>query len=374
MSFVHADHHVENDRPKPVDQAQTSLNKAENGFIEMPYTEIEPLRFLIHFKDTNMRTFTHCLICTVLALMVELPALAQAWPVKPIRLIVNFAPGGSTDVIARTLAQKLGEALGQPVIVENRVGAAGNIGLDAVARSAPDGYTLLHTADGSILVNPHIFKMETDVAKDLLPVAPTANAAMFLVARPGVPSGNLAEFLAHARANPGKLNYGSAGSGTLQHVVIEMLMHEAKFSSVHVPYKGSQAVLVDLLSSQVDFSVDLGASIPHIKSGKLRILGVPAKTRSKIFPDTPTLVESGINVDLVWYSGVYAPAGTPQAIVNRLNREITRIMHSPEVKVQLDTMTSEAVPAMTPVEFAAHQQRARDIFGEVVRRAGIKAN
>jgi len=321
-----------------------------------------------------MRAFTHLLIGAALALAVAPPARAQAWPVKQIRMVVNFAAGGSTDVIARSMSQKLGEALGQPVVVENRVGAAGNIGLDSVARSAPDGYTLLHTADGPVVVNPHIFRMETDVAKELLPVAPTANAAMFLVARPGIPSGNLAEFLAHARANPGKLNYGSAGSGTLQHVVIEMLMHEAKFSSVHVPYKGSQAVLVDLLNGQVDFSVDLGASIPHIRSGKLRVLGVPARARSKIFPDVPTLVESGINVDIVWYSGVYAPAGTPQAIVTRLNREITRIMHSPEAKAQLDTMTSEAVPAMTPEEFAAHQQRARDRFGEVVRRAGIKAN
>ena len=168
--------------------------------------------------------------------------------------------------------------------------------------------------------------------------------------------------------------YGSGGVGNSQHFLGELINIRSGAKLVHVPYKGSQAVLVDLLSSQVDFSVDLGASIPHIKSGKLRILGVPAKTRSKIFPDTPTLVESGINVDLVWYSGVYAPAGTPQAIVNRLNREITRIMHSPEAKVQLDTMTSEAVPPMTPIEFAAHQQRARDLFGEVVRRAGIKAN
>jgi tripartite-type tricarboxylate transporter receptor subunit TctC len=321
-----------------------------------------------------MRSLTHCFLGAALALAVAPLAQAQAWPVKPIRMVVNFAAGGSTDVIARSMSQKLGETLGQPVIVENRVGAAGNIGLDAVARSAPDGYTLLHSANGTILINPHIFKMETDVAKDLVPVAPTANAAMFLVARPGIPSGSLAEFLAHARANPGKLNYGSAGSGTLQHVVIEMFMNDAKFRAVHVPYKGSQAVLVDLLNGQVDFTVDLGAAIPHIKSGKLQIFGVPSKARSKVFPDTPTLTESGINVDLVWYSGVYAPAGTPQAIVTRLNREITRIMHSPEAKAQLDTMTSEAVPAMSPEEFAAHQQRARDRFGEAVRRAGIKAN
>ena len=298
----------------------------------------------------------------------------QAWPTKSIRLVVNFAAGGSTDVIARSMAQKLGETLGQTVIVDNRVGAAGNIGLELVARAAPDGYTLLHSSDGPILINPHIFKMTVDVAKELLPIAPTAGSALFLVARPGIPSRNFKEFLAYARANPGKLNYGSAGSGTLQHVAIEMLMSVAKFKAVHVPYKGSQAVLVDLLGGQVDFTVDLGAAIPHIKSGKVRLLAVPGKTRSPIFPETPTLIEQGTNVDLVWISGVYAPAGAPRAVVTRLNKEIARIMHLPEAKAQLDAMAAEALPPMTPEQFATHQQRARDRFGAVVRSAGIKAN
>jgi tripartite-type tricarboxylate transporter receptor subunit TctC len=298
----------------------------------------------------------------------------QAWPTKSIRLVVNFAAGGSTDVIARSMAQKLGETLGQTVIVDNRVGAAGNIGLELVARAAPDGYTLLHSSDGPILINPHIFKMTVDVAKELLPIAPTAGSALFLVARPGIPSGNFKEFLAYARANPGKLNYGSAGSGTLQHVAIEMIMDVAKFNAVHVAYKGSQQVLVDLLGGQVDFTVDLGAAIPHIKSGKVRILAVPGKTRSPIFPDTPTLIEQGTNVDLVWISGVYAPTGTPRAIVTRLNGEIGRIMRSPEAKAYLDAMAAEALPPMTPEQFAAHQQRARDSFGAVVRQANIRAN
>jgi tripartite-type tricarboxylate transporter receptor subunit TctC len=153
-----------------------------------------------------------------------------------------------------------------------------------------------------------------------------------------------------------------------------MLMSTAKFKAVHVPYKGSQAVLVDLLGGQVDFTVDLGAAIPHMKSGKLRLLAVPGKTRSPIFPDTPTLVEAGTNVELVWLSGVYAPAGTPRAIVTRLNKEIGRVMQSPEAKAHLDAMAAEAVPPMTSEAFAAHQQRARDRFGAVVREAGIRAN
>ena len=313
-------------------------------------------------------------IACALAFSMPGPAQAQAWPAKPVRIIVNFAPGGSTDVIARSMAQKLGEALGQPVVVENRVGAAGNIGLEVVARAASDGHTLLHSSDGAILINPHLYKMDVNVARDLLPVAPTAGSALFLVARPGIPSGSLAEFVAHARANPGKLNYGSAGSGTLQHIAIEMIMSAARFNAVHVPYKGSQAVLVDLLGNQVDFTVDVGAAIAHIKSGKLRLLAVPGKARSPIFPEAPTLIELGINVDLVWFSGVYAPAGTPRPIVARLNQEITRIMQGADAKAQLDAIAAEVVPAMTPEEFAAHQQRARDRFGEVVRAANIRAN
>src|SRR5688572_9001305 len=270
---------------------------------------------------SRVRSIARSLSGAALALAFTLPAPAQsqspAWPTKSIRLVVNFAAGGSTDVIARSMAQKLAETLGQTVIVDNRVGAAGNIGLELVAKAAPDGYTLLHSSDGPILINPHIFKMTVDVAKELLPIAPTAGSALFLVARPGIPSGNLKEFIAYARANPGKLNYGSAGSGTLQHVAIEMIMDVAKFKAVHVPYKGSQQVLVDLLGGQVDFTVDLGAAIPHMKSGKLRLLAVPGKTRSPIFPDTPTLIEQGTNMDLVWISGVYAPAGTPRAIVTR---------------------------------------------------------
>jgi tripartite-type tricarboxylate transporter receptor subunit TctC len=321
-----------------------------------------------------VRSLTRHLVAATLALALSPLAWAQAWPERPIRLIVNFAAGGSTDIIARSMATQLGEALGQPVVVENRVGAGGNIGLVAVARAAPDGYTLLHSSDGPILINPHIFKMDVDVARDLLPIGPTAGAALFLISRADIPARNMADFVAHARANPGKLNYGSAGSGTLQHVAIEMIMAAAKFDAVHVPYKGSQAVLVDLLGGRVDFTMDLGAAIPHIKSGKLRLLAVPGKERSPIFPETPTLMESGVNVDLSWISGIYAPAGTPAPIVTRLNQEIGRIMQTPATKKELDAMAAVSLPHMTPEEFSRHQQRARDNFGAIVRQAGIKAN
>jgi tripartite-type tricarboxylate transporter receptor subunit TctC len=313
-------------------------------------------------------------LAVALALTLSPLACAQAWPERPIRLIVNFAAGGSTDIIARSMATQLGEALGQPVVVENRVGAGGNIGLVAVARAAPDGHTLLHSSDGPILINPHLFKMEVDVARDLLPVAPTAGAALFLISRADLPARNWTEFVAYARANPGKLNYGSAGSGTLQHVAIEWIRDAAKFEAVHVPYKGSQAVLVDLLGGRVDFTMDLGAAIPHIRSGKLRLLGVPGKERSPIFPEAPTLTESGVDVEMSWISGIYAPAGTPAPIVTRLNREIGRIMQTAATKKELDAMAAVSLTHMAPEEFARHQQRARERFGAIVRRAGITAN
>jgi tripartite-type tricarboxylate transporter receptor subunit TctC len=282
--------------------------------------------------------------------------------------------GGSTDVIARSMAPKLAEALGQQVVVENRVGAGGNIGLEHVGRSAPDGYTLLHSSDGTILINPHLHKLNVDVAKDFVPVAPTAKAGLFFVVRPGLPVRTLAEFVAYARANPGKLNYGSAGNGTLQHIAAEMLMRAAKIEVTHVPYKGSQAVLVDLLGGQVDFTFDLGAAIPHIKTDKVRLLAVPTSTRSPVFPEIPTMTEAGTNVDIAWLSGVYAPAGTPREIVTRLNREINRIMQTPEAKAVLTPMAAEVVAPMTSEAFAAHQQRARDRFGALVRETNIRAN
>src|SRR5688500_10214035 len=321
-----------------------------------------------------MRCLLRGFVGAVIALGLPAHALAQAWPSKSIRMVVNFAAGGSTDIIARSMAQSLAEALGQPIVVDNRVGASGNIGLEIVARAAPDGYTLLHSSDGPILINPNIMKMNVEVAKALVPIAGTDDNALFLIARPGIPSRNLGEFIAYARANPGKLNYGSAGAGTLQHVAIEMLMAEAKFKAVHVPYKGSQAVLVDLLAGQVDFTVDPGAAIPHIKSGKVRLLGVPTRKRSRLFPDAPTLLEQGTNVELTWVAGVYGPAGTPAAVVTRLNKEITRIMQTAEAKKQLDALASEALPPMTPQEFATHQSRARDRFGAVVRAANIQIN
>jgi tripartite-type tricarboxylate transporter receptor subunit TctC len=298
----------------------------------------------------------------------------QAYPTKPIRVIVNAAAGGSTDVTARSMATRLTEVLGQQVVIDNRVGAGGLIGVEIAGRAAPDGYTLLHASDAGILVSPHLYKMGIDVAKDLVSVSPTAKAALFFIVRANLPVKTLADFVAHARANPGKLNYGSAGHGTLQHIAAEMMIRETNVKIVHVAYKGSQQVLVDLLAGQVDFTFDLGAAIPHIKSGKVRALAVPGTARSPIFPELPTMAEAGTNVDITWMSGVYAPTGTPREIITRLNREIGSSMQTPAAKQLLSAMAAEAIPPMTPEQFAERNRREREKFGAIIKAAGIRLN
>lgn len=307
-----------------------------------------------------------------LALVVAAPAFGQPWPAKPVRMIVNANAGGSTDVMARSLATDLAASIGQPVIIDNRAGAGGGIGIELVARSSPDGYTLLHAADSGIVVGPHLYKLQVDVAKELLPIAPTGRAALFLIVRNGVPAKTLGELIAYMRTNPGKLNYGSAGYGTLQHIAAEMLLREAKVKATHVAYKGSQRVLVDLLGGQVDFTFDLGAAVAQIRSGEVRLLAVPGRTRSPIFPDVQTMIEAGTNLEIGWISGVYGPVGMPRDVVLRLNREIGRVMNAPDTRARLSAMAAEPMPAMSPEAFAAHQKSARDRFGVVIREANIR--
>jgi tripartite-type tricarboxylate transporter receptor subunit TctC len=300
-------------------------------------------------------------------------ASAQGWPDKPIRLIVNFGTGGAPDLVARLYAPRLSEALGQPVVVENRAGAGGNIGVEAVARSAADGYTLLSSASSSFVIGPHIYtKLAFDPVKDIVPVAAAALTPMYLVVRPGLPAATVAELVAHARANPGKLNYGSAGAGTLPHAAAEMLLRTAGIRATHVPYKGSGAALAALLGDQVDFVFDPGVAIPQVKAGKARLLAVGSAARSPGFPDTPTLREAGADMTAVSVVGLFAPAGTPAEIVARLNRELARIMQAPESRAALSAMAAEGITA-SPQEFAAQLTRDRERFGVIVREAGIRA-
>jgi tripartite-type tricarboxylate transporter receptor subunit TctC len=263
--------------------------------------------------------------------------------------------------------------LGQPVIIENRGGAGGNVGMEVVARAAPDGYTLLASSGSPVVVGPHLYKLNFDVGRDLVPIAPMGRIITILVVRPSLPVKTTQELISYMRANPGKLNYGSVGSGSTLHIHAERLLRASKTQATHVPYKGAAELLTSLLGYQIDFAFDSGLTVPHVKSEKLRIIGVVAAQRSALFPDTPTLAEAGIDVEGDALFGVYAPAGVSRDIVLRLNREIGRIMQTPEARAVLATFAAEVV-TMPPDEFAAIQQRDREKFGAFIREANIRAD
>ncbi|HEY3048075.1 MAG TPA: tripartite tricarboxylate transporter substrate binding protein, partial [Polaromonas sp.] len=279
-------------------------------------------------------------------------ALADTWPGKPVKVIVNFPPGGAADQIARAVTVPLQQALGQPVIVENRAGAGGNIGGDAVAKSPADGYTLLMSSGGMVSVNPHLYpKMAFDPAKDLVPVAAAARVLVFLEVKPTLPVNNIKEFLAYLKANPGKLSFGSPGNGSSPHLAAEMMKAQTNLFAVHVPYRGAAPAIQDLLGGQLDFMFDPGIGLQHVKAGKLKLLAVGSSKRSPLFPDVPTLEEAGLKgFDADTWFGFYAPAGTPPEVVNRLNREINKILGTPAVKDRI--MSIGGVPApMSPADF-----------------------
>jgi tripartite-type tricarboxylate transporter receptor subunit TctC len=309
----------------------------------------------------------------LLALLCAPVAFAQSWPTKPVRLVVSLPPGTPPDQISRGLAPSLGESLGQPVVVENRVGANGVLALEAVARSPADGYTVVYTPGFPLVVGPHLLKMPIDVERDLIPVAPTARVTSFLVVPASFPAKTLAEFVSYVRANPGKLNYGSGGNGSQPHIATAMFARGAKLDVVHVPYKGSTETLTALLGGQIDFTFDVGVALAQVKAGKLRLLAVASSARSALFPDTPTLRDTGIDADSSTLHGVYVPGGTPRAIVERLNRETVRIMQTPPLRGVLAALGADLATG-TPEEFAANQRRDRERFGAVIREAGIKAD
>ena len=310
-------------------------------------------------------------LCALVA--VAAAAHAQQWPSKAIRVVVNFPPGGAADQIARGVAPPLGEALGQPVVVENRPGANGNIGAEAVAKSAPDGYTLLMSSGGAFSVNPHLYtRLPFDPLKDLVPVAAAARILVFLVVKPDLPVKSVEEFVALARANPGRLSYGSPGSGSSPHIAGEMFKRAAKVDVVHVPYKGAAPALTDLLGGQLDFMFDPGIGLGHVRAGKLRLLAVGSPKRSPLFPDVPTVAEAGMaGFDADSWFGFYAPAGVPADILGRLNRELNRALQTPPVRDRILAIGGEPV-AMSAAEFAEVQRKDRERFGAVVREAGIR--
>jgi tripartite-type tricarboxylate transporter receptor subunit TctC len=299
-------------------------------------------------------------------------AWAQSWPAKPLKVVVNFPPGGAADQLARAIGQPLQEALGQPVVIENRGGSGGNLGGDVVAKSAPDGYTLLMSSGGMVAVNPHIYaRMPFDPAKDLVPVAAAARVLVFLVVRSESPIKDWAGFLADLKANPGRRSFGSPGNGSSPHLAAEMMKSQTGTFAVHVPYRGAAPALTDLLGGQIDFLFDPGIAIPHIKAGRLRLIAVGSPKRSPLFPDTPTLDEVGVkgfDADTVF--GFYAPAGTPAATVTRLNSEINRILGT--AALQERVLSLGGVPApMSPAAFQAKAEEDSRRFGAIIRERRI---
>ncbi len=328
---------------------------------------------------TSLRHFSSALSAMALAVGLLASASAQAqtaWPVKPIRMIVGFPPGGVVDQIARAVAQPLQEVLGQPIVVESRAGAAGNIAADVVAKSAPDGYTLLMANSGTVSINPHLYaKMPFDPTKDIVPVAAAARVLVFLEVNPQkVAAANLKEFLALLKANPGRLTFGTPGSGSSPHLAAEMMKTQTGTFATHIPYRGAAPALTDLLAGQIDFMFDPGIAFQHVKSGKLKMLAVGSPKRSPLFPDVPTLDEAGLkgfDADSVF--GFYAPAGTPADVVARLNRDINRVLNTAAVKDKIASLGGEILP-ITPQEFGAKAADDSKRFGALIKERNIRGD
>lgn len=299
-------------------------------------------------------------------------AQAPAWPSKPIRLVVNFPPGGAADQLARALAQPLQEVLGQPVTVDNRGGAGGNVGGDVVAKAPADGHTLLFSSGGMVSVNPHIYpRMPFDPVKDLQPVAAAARVLVYLVVRADSPVKDFKGLVADLKAHPGKRTYGSPGNGSSPHLAGEMMKSMSGSFAVHIPYRGAAPALTDLLGGQVDYLFDPGIAMPHIRSGKLRLLAVGSPQRSPLFPDVPTVAEAGLkgfDADTVF--GVYAPAGTPAPVVARLNAEINRLLATPAVRERITAIGGVATP-MSVAEFGQRMAEDSKRFAAIIRERKI---
>jgi tripartite-type tricarboxylate transporter receptor subunit TctC len=299
-------------------------------------------------------------------------AAAQAWPTKPVKIVVPFAAGGATDVVARLLAQKLGEAWGQSVVVENRAGAGGNIGAEVVAKSAPDGYMLLMTSGSIVTANPHIYKsMPFDAAKDLVPVTNVATGPQVIVVNPGVPAKDLRELIALAKSSPGRVNFGSAGVGTQTHLAAENFVYSAGIDMTHVPYKGESAAMTDLMGGQIQLATpNLGAAIGFIKDGKLRALAVTSRERSPQLPDVPAASEVLPGFENAGWFGLMAPAGTPGDVIEKIYRDSAKALLSDEFRAKL-AQQGMAPVANTPSEFGAAIREESARWAKVVQQRGL---
>ena len=298
-------------------------------------------------------------------------AQAPAWPNKPLRIVVGFAPGGSTDVMARIVAQSVGEAIGQTVVIDNKPGASGNIAAAEVVRAAPDGHTFLIAPTSVETANPWLFKSNLLPSRDLTPVGTIGKTQMYLVAKPQIAARDVRELVALAKAQPGKLSYASAGTGTPPHLACELFKQASGSFVTHIPYRGAAPALQDVLSGQADFVCDPGIAFPHIRTGKVKLLGVVSAKRSPFFPDVPTVGEQGVaGADLDIWFGLWAPKGTPPEILARMNKELARALAQPALAKRYGDLGAEPV-AMEQAEFRALLQREGQQLETLIKTQGI---
>jgi tripartite-type tricarboxylate transporter receptor subunit TctC len=318
------------------------------------------------------------LLPTILLLLLAAPfAQAQSWPQKPVRVIVPFAPGGASDLMPRVVGEKLSPMWGQPVVIENRPGAAGNLGMEAGAKAPADGYTLLSAPNGNLVVNPHMYsKLAYDVFKDLAPITRIAAVQNVLVVHPDVAAKTVKELIGLAKAQPGALNFASPGNGSQAHVAVELLKLQLGLDLVHVPYQGVGPAMKDLLGGRINLMVaQVPSALPHVKAGKLRALGVASAAPLAALPEVPTIASAaplpGFEA-VSWYA-LMAPAGTPSEVISKIQSDTAKVLQMPEVRERLAAMGADP-SGETPAELAARIRAESERWGEVVRRANIKAD
>jgi tripartite-type tricarboxylate transporter receptor subunit TctC len=300
---------------------------------------------------------------------------AQAYPNKPVRVIVPWPPGQATDIAARIIAERLQSSLGQAFVIENKPGAGGAIGTDAVAKSPGDGYTLLAASSGPISIMPNLQKTPYDPLKDLAPVAVTCTNSFALVTRPDFPASTAREFVALLKANPDKYSFSSSGTGATAHLIAELFNHMAGIKARHVPYKGSAQALTDVMNGQIDYTLETAASTsPHVRSGRLKLLGLSAASGSSAFPDAPPLAKAADipGYDIGAWIGYAASPGTPKEITAKLAAEIAKAVQAPEVRARMQNLGLEPASPMTPDEMAVFLRKEQQRYGDIIRTANIR--
>ena len=322
--------------------------------------------------------FSAIALAAALLFAAATPAPAQPWPAKPIRLIVPFPPGNAGDVTARSIADRLAQKIGQPVVVENRAGAQGAIGVDAVAKAPPDGHTLLVSSLSPLVITPHVNQnLPYDPLRDLAPVALIGWTGMILVAPVTFPAGNVQELLAYAKANPGKLSYASLGAGTISMLTMEVFKQAAGLEILHVPYKGSAQALTDLIGGQVPLMFDgMTSAYAHVKSGKLKALAISASKRSALAPEIPPLAETGVaglkDIGVEGWTALLAPAATPKAVIDRLNAEVNQMMLDPDFKARVNSQSLDLYAPSTVAQFNDFMRREHARWGAAVKPLKIE--